>query len=146
MNITTKFNLDEIVYVIQKGGYSEFINCPTCEGVGRITVEATGEEMTCPKCWGRKGNAEWIPHLWEVKHECTSAIGRIQTTNYSPTANQRDETSYMLKATGIGSGTLWPEDSLFSSLDGAKQECAVRNKATEIKEDSVSCVQTGGPK
>jgi len=141
MKITTKFDLDEIVYVIQKGGYSEFINCPTCEGVGRITVEATGEELTCPKCYGRGGHAEWIPHLWGVKHEYTSSVGRIDTVRYSAGENKN---TYMLEATGIGSGTLWPEDSLFHTLDEAKQECSVRNEAEEIKEDAVSCGQKGG--
>ena len=47
----------------------------------------------------------------------------------------KEEYTYILKSTGVGSGTLWNENDLFSSSEEAQNECDIRNASLVFKDD-----------
>ena len=133
MKITTKFNLGDAVYPIQRGGCSIFIPCKTCNGTGRITITESGENLLCPKCYGRKGSQEWQQLKWGIPFSA-GTIGKIDLELYAEEYHEDhdDKTQYMLSITGVGSGTLWYENQLFLSHEEAQKECDKRNEENQL--------------
>lgn len=52
MEIKTKFNVDDIVYVCRQKKTNESESCKICDGKGIITIK--GDNFICPKCNGNK--------------------------------------------------------------------------------------------
>lgn len=123
MQINTKFNLNDYVYPIVCGGEEIWIPCTTCDGSGIVKIKNSDREFQCPDCYGNKGRNEWTTNGWHLSNY-KSQVGLIRTE----TDKNKSKTNYMLKATGIGSGTIWKEDDLFSSKEEAQKECDLRNE------------------
>lgn len=127
MKFESKFNLKDTVYPISLRKEEKWIPCKSCEAKGFIKL-ADGEITDCPKCYGHTGRKEYKPTKWLVDSELVGKIGRIQVTKYSNKNCGKDEITYMLSSTGVGSGSLWQEDILFLSREEAQEECDRRNK------------------
>ena len=127
MKINTKYNFGDFVYPIRMGGYEKFINCELCDGIGKLTIE-NKKTITCPDCYGRCGNKEYIHDKYYVSHDSFGAVGSIRTELYdNKYTDKKSEITYMLDSTGVGSGTLWKEGELFKTSDEAQAECDKRN-------------------
>lgn len=136
MNINTKFSLGDTVVTITSDHVSRKIKCFTCNHTGRVVIN--NEEFTCPKCRG--------DCLRDQFCGCKSIIGEISTIGkiqveitdpkycYCPD-KESYKVTYMLKITGVGSGTLWNEKDLFSSREEAQNECDIRNASLVFKDD-----------
>lgn len=129
MEIKSKFNLGDSVYRIDRYSERVYKKCPICDGVGYAMV---GEHrFTCTECNGCGGEYEYDPPVYHVNNEI-GIIGRVQVTIYGKEWVERDmqecEITYMLDVTGVGSGTLHPEDQLFLTKEEAQAECDIRNE------------------
>lgn len=129
MEIKTKYNLGDKVYQIHSYSKEEFAKCPACEGRGHVYVNEF--KFTCEKCYGHGGTAVYPPVKWHVSNE-VGKIGKIEATLYANKYlddwQRKNETRYMLDITGVGSGTCYYEDNLYSTEDEAIAECDRRNK------------------
>lgn len=125
MNIETKYNIGDYVYPIQKDFVPEYIMCNTCEGTGIIFTLNKVEKLICPKCYGRGGKQDYKFTEWITKDSLYSKIGLIISTVRE---GNNIENKYMIESTGIGSGTFWYEDDLFSNVREGDEECIKRNK------------------
>ena len=121
MNIKSKFNLDDKVFIIQRRGENKLLSCPTCKGKGKVTINNTNETITCPSCYGSGIERKWIPEEWKIAYE--SKIGII----YVEKNRNKNKITYMVDATGIGTGTLWSEENVFATKEEAQKECDIRN-------------------
>lgn len=126
MVIDTKYSLRDRVWKIWKNTKKVFYDCPTCEGTGKIQIRDM-EPRSCPDCWG-KPCFRFEKLKWAVVGEMT--IGQIQVTIES---RKEKKVRYMCEETGIGGGTLHPEDTLFTSEALAEAECVRRNKEDELR-------------
>jgi hypothetical protein len=71
--------------------------------------------------------SELRPMAWMIT--MTGTVGCIDLKLYEEGSLQKNERKYMLCESGIGSGALYREDSLFRTAEEALAECEVRNKA-----------------
>ena len=129
MIIETKFELEQEVYPISQRSTYDWIECPTCQGKGNIVIQGSNEEMYCPKCYGKKGHSEYRAKEWAVCYDFASKIGKIDFEIYARKYEEdyKSTRRYMLRASGVGSGTCWDEDNLFASEEEAIAECQKRN-------------------
>ena len=128
MEIETKFNLGDVVYGISKRYKQVKHTCGACNGVG--SVELNGKSFTCPECWGRGYTETTEPMAWRVATDLfPSTIGRVEVSRYDKKylKDNDNETKYMVASTGVGSGSLWDEESLFSSFEEAQVACDAHN-------------------
>ena len=124
MEFNSKFNLWDSVTAITLSKAPKFTQCDFCAGAG-IVVGANQKESSCPECYGRKGNIEYEETAWNI-----SSYGRYLTIGRITIQQDKKEYRevYMCNETGIGSGTLWSGDILFSTVGEAQQVCDERNK------------------
>lgn len=126
MIIETKFKFNDWVYPISLRHEDKWILCKSCNATGEITL-ADEEVIKCPKCYGDKGKYEYLPVKWMIDIEDYGQIKNIKTDLYNNKRYGESEIRYMITSTGIGSGTLWPEDVLFLTKEEAQNECDKRN-------------------
>jgi hypothetical protein len=127
MNIEVKYNFNDWVYPIFLRREEKWIPCKSCNATGEITL-LDGEVVDCPKCYGRKGEKEWLPQKWMINEDLYGQIKNIRTELYNNKKYGNSEIRYMITSTGIGSGTLWYEKDLFLTKEEAQKECDKRNK------------------
>ena len=127
MKFETKFGIGDRVFLIRSKAARRIKSCITCHGTGSIAVG--GESFICPKCCGSSAYPQLAGDLWFVDVEST--IGQIEVRKTSAAhvyaGKPETEVKYMLVATGVGSGTIWPEEVLFPDRATAEAECNARN-------------------
>lgn len=133
MKIKTKYNLGDVVCPITKSGYSKFIKCETCNGIGSVTIKESDKNLQCPTCYGRRGEDKYVYDKWQPCIDSMSDIGKISTEEYAPRYSRENRTLCMISNTGVGSGTCWNENDLFGTIEEAQTECDKRNE--EEKKD-----------
>lgn len=135
MNINTKFSLGDPAVTITSDYVSRKVKCYTCNHTGRVVIN--DEEFTCPKCKGNCLRDQFCGHKSIIGE--ISTIGKIQVEITDPKfcyhEKEAYKVTYMLKSTGVGSGTLWNEKDLFSSREEAQKECDMRNASLVLKDD-----------
>lgn len=140
MNIETRFDLGQVVWRVGRQKRVAHDTCPACEGEGRLEIErrdGSTQRSACENCKGRgRLNEVWYD-IYEIFDH--SRIGQIEIRLQTNTARAyfRDpqvEERYMVEATGIGSGTVyplrdgeWTHKRLFGSEDEAALFCASEN-------------------
>jgi hypothetical protein len=142
MNIKTKYNINDTVYLIMSKQVQVSDKCDGCEG-NRVLVLKNGDACHCPKCYGRGFISRIEPTKWQIHQTLT--IGLVRATvqnlkktgmydNYGEHEEGGDKTSveYMAYETGIGSGSIWYEEDLFDSSEAAQAACDARN--SEVNE------------
>lgn len=120
MKIETKYNIGDLVYPIRNQQNKVHVVCPMCLDKGNITVN--NFTRICPECYGQR-QYKWLPTQWDVMYVDASRIGKVKVEIFAETK----ETTYMIEATGIGSGSIWDEDTLFLTSEEAQEECDKRN-------------------
>ena len=138
MIIETKFSINDVVWAIHLGRRKSWIICEACEGAGKITLKDK-KPHCCPVCYGRFGKTEYFETEWSVQTSLT--IGEVQAkiTNITKDdifenvghyeeGKDKRKVDYMAYETGVGSGTMWPEEVLFPTREEAQAECDKRNK------------------
>lgn len=131
MLIETKFNFNDDVYPISLKHETKWIPCKLCNSRGFITL-ADGEEVDCPKCYGTKGEKKYMPQKWMIDYEHIGKIKNIKFDLYNNKKHGQSKKDYMLDSTGVGSGTLWPEENLFKTDKEAEIECDKRNSIYKL--------------
>jgi hypothetical protein len=127
MIIETKYNLGDCVYPIWITGDYKWIPCKSCDSTGQIKL-ADGEEVPCPKCYGRKGEKVWQSDKWNVITQGFGTIGKIEPCVYLSEYYGKNRITYMLDSTGVGSGTVYYEENLFLTKEEAQIECDRKNE------------------
>lgn len=135
MDITTKFNLGQQVYMISSCSAQRIVHCEICKRTGTITI--ANEEFICPKCNGTSKRPEYIGLRYYVSGK--SIVGKIEVERYLDKYNNghssyESRNTYMVESTGVGSGNIWNESDLFASEE-ALQECEFRNAGKIFEDD-----------
>ena len=108
MKIETKFNLGQHVWVVStRHMRQKRVECPTCKGLGTVTILETGSPIDCPKCYMCGRIFKDCKCLEFSKYQ--GSIGKIQVEHYVG----KVEIRYMIDSTGVGSGHVWREDQVF---------------------------------
>lgn len=123
MKIETRHSIGDKVFSIIHATRGAKLPCPACMGAGEIEYP-DGEKRSCSKCFGRGTEIEWVQGHWYVNAELT--IGQVR---YQYPSRDSAPDSYMCRETGIGSGSVYYGDTLFSTIEAAQHECDVRNEA-----------------
>ena len=152
MILESKFDFDDKVWRITQRTRKEWVECAFCKGQGQI-AGVDGTWAQCPKCQARRGKNTYHEERWQVLGGCPLTIGQIRVQvrneyrggidtgpgglrceNYGHQEAHREE-SYMMRETGIGSGSVYYAQDLFASPGEAQAECDKRN-ATEQENDN----------
>ena len=143
-DIKTKFSPGDKVFKIQNKPQQVEVKCRFCGGTGTI-LGLNGTNGECPECRGRGGKSKWLPTKWLVDSELTLGQVKVEITdspginggcieqdapdlafdNYKPQQSQHEK--YMAVETGIGSGSVWEAENLFTTRQEAEAECEKRN-------------------
>lgn len=113
MEIKTKFNLDDIIWVIDSKKVEEI--CPICEGKGLIGIK--NETFACPKCHTNGKINE--KDEWFVK-------GQIKITDIRVWCLYIPEIRYLDEKFN-GNGIMVYEEDCFATEEQAQKECDRRN-------------------
>lgn len=133
MEIKTKFNLGDEVFVINC--YSELVKtkCPICNGNKFINIK--GRQFKCPNkdCYdGYLHHRE--DRKWHIAYN--SFVGNIKFEVYRDYGGI--EISYMIDQTGIGTGSVWRENTLFATEEEAQARCDELNKELEKQKTNIT--------
>lgn len=140
-----KFKVGQDVYYCFYSSVPNTETCKTCNGSGRIEIANFDDKtISCPKCYNRGQITSYLPTKWNVAYH-PSRIGRVNTEEYSTEflenkeCNYKNGICYMLTATGVGSGTLWPEEQLHATKELAEKWCKKKNQeANNEKSNSLN--------
>ena len=147
MQITTKFEFGDKVFLIRNTSKPLWIPCKFCAATGFITG-ADDSKRSCIECHGSCGRNKFIQQGWHIADQRLT-IGQVQIniigedpvgggdpifTNMGPQKYKREET-YFCKETGIGSGSYYHVEDLFGYRDNAAIECERRNKRDADRSD-----------
>ena len=122
--LVPKFELGQKVYAVSSVNDTKRVHkeCEVCNSTGLVEVVGRDEKFTCPVCEGR-----YVTEHYGFKYVISyskATIGNIKTCEYlKKYYNAEPEIKYMLKETGIGSGTLWNENRLFATEEEANEFC-----------------------
>lgn len=138
MNLITKFGLNDKVVGITRDCVSKWVSCPACNGTG-VFSGANKKEYRCSECYGQKGKPVYGPVAWIISRTLTIGEVKAAIKNITPNGmfcnighyeegKDQMETEYMAYETGIGSGRIYHERDLFSTVEEAQEECNKRNQ------------------
>ena len=134
MNLSTKYELGQTVWIVRKSTFRRLKKCDPCEASGKVQIGS--EEFICPKCGGSSAYPQYAGEKWWV--DCSSRIGRITVevyaAGYAPDYEPLS-VKYMLEVTGVGSGTIWDEVDLYPTEDEARHACDQHNGLLPQYED-----------
>lgn len=123
MKLETKFDLGDTVYAVWKTREKLHMPCSACDGTGSINLK--DEIYRCPKCYGSGGREEYT-NRDRYYIDQISTVGLVCAE--ASIDKDHNEIIYMIKSTGIGSGTTWHEKDLFGSEKEALAYCDKKNK------------------
>lgn len=120
MKFETKYSIGDEVVIIRNRQHEVRVPCAACSAKGQITL-ADGDEVPCPRCWNDGYNRAWEPTCW--RYETSGFVGKVSfSTQIDEEGELTSQTDYMIDATGIGSGSVWSEDKVWT--EGTwKAEC-----------------------
>ncbi len=121
MKIETKYSLNDVVFAIAKVACRGHVTCETCNGSCVVQIINSDRKLICPDCCGTGIQDKIVAYRWSP--EAHGKIGKVQIELYSDEYEMENETRYMLDTTGVRSGTVWKESSLFLSPEEAQREC-----------------------
>lgn len=120
-----KFDIGDTVFTLKSGSRTLFTECLSCdEGLVKLK---NGKTLKCPVCEGKGLLADRRECIF-IPTKTPMTIGQ-QEVEICPSVNKIKE-SYMCKETGIGSGTSYRAEDLFTTFKEAHDEADKRNKDT----------------
>ena len=127
MKYESLYSIGQVVWMVRNERFSRIVKCSACKNTGEITV---GEEkFICPKCSGRSAHEQYGGQKFYVYD--SSEVGKVSIED-EPDRYRKDEPNprftYMVNATGIGSGQVWEQECLFATEEDAQRFCDIQNK------------------
>ena len=127
MKLETKFDLGEEVWHTKSKVKEIVLNpCKYCNGEGKVELK-NDDKIVCPRCYGTKGTQKTL-YLIEPNTNM-SKIGQVRVE----VGKDNIGISYMLFATGVGSGISHPEERIFKTKEDGQKYCDDKNKIREDK-------------
>lgn len=128
-----KYCIGATVYYIYRRPREVREPCPSCSNVSGFDRT----KFSCKGCHNRGYIPNWIPDQWMVDGPYT--IGQVTIVMSRPRNHYKnfDKVQYMMYETGVVSGTIYDETSLFRTKGQAEKECRRRQKledAAKVKE------------
>lgn len=118
-----KFELGQKVYAVTSvySNKEQHVTCDVCNSTGMVEIK--GQEYNCPSCHGKMETVH-LGFKYVISHE-KAEIGKINMELYSKRYERqyKSEVRYMLRETGVGSGSLWREERLFATKAEAQEFC-----------------------
>ena len=130
MNITTKFDIGDIVYPLEC--YRKVVNttCVDCGATGMIQL--SDKDYECPVCQGYKVVRQVEEKKWHFEKEKVGKVVSIVVMLFDENSPGNSENSVKcMVGTALpspGSRFKFNEDDLFYSEKEALEECTRRNK------------------
>jgi hypothetical protein len=145
--VHTRFSIGDFVVGVRRTTEQVTKVCARCGGKGELELKEGGT-LPCPNRYNGRESCNsgkvtlGILSLWAVSSDTAGHVGQVRVTRtahrYASPWYAADVNEYMLTSTGVGSGSIWKEDDLFASHEGAEAECNRRNadpKFTEEREN-----------
>lgn len=121
INIETKFNIGQEVYIIQKARVKE--PCAACNGQGHIKIE--GNDFSCTSCYGT-GRLYGKKKIYQLLGKDT--ITSIKIFNYLlNTGGHNNELKTVVKYS-FKNGFDYTDQKLFATQEEAETRCNELNK------------------
>ena len=133
MILKTKYSINDKCYKIFQAPLRTWVKCPACAGAGEIIL-ANGAR-SCPDCYGDCGKWQYGKEAWQVD-DVILTIGEVRAyaRNFKKSGmfdnvgsyvagNDTLKVEYMCYETGVGSGTIHSEESLWPDEASAIAEC-----------------------
>ena len=121
--LEAKFKINQKVYAVSSKSVSrrEHVKCAVCNSTGKIKIVGKDNDYNCPVC---RGEMKTVYDGFEyVISYPKASIGKVQIEEYAARYDEKSRVTYMLKETGVGSGTIWREERLFATEEEAKEFC-----------------------
>ena len=119
-----KFELGQKVYAVKArtNTRQEHVKCEVCNSTGFVELKGIDDiPFVCPECRGKMETVHYGQEYMIAYSEAT--IGKISTEEYENRYGYKSNVTYMLKETGVGSGTVWNENRLFATEEEALEFC-----------------------
>jgi hypothetical protein len=116
--IQPKFKIGQEVIGVHVGWLSEKVQCPDCLGTREWSVNLpSGEEFQhdCQTCRCGYYSSGFVTNYGDKASLRNLTIGSVQIN----TAEEKEPVRYMCVETGIGTGTLHAERTLFATIEEA---------------------------
>lgn len=123
INIETKFNIGQEVYIIQKARSKE--PCAACNGEGHIIVD--GNRFSCTSCFGT-GRLYGKRKIYQLLGKDT--ITSIKVLNYLLNADGHHNELKTVVKYAFKNGTDFTDQKLFATQEEAEARCRELNKET----------------
>lgn len=150
MKFESKFNTGDMVYGnhITKSK-RKAVNCKVCGGTHEVKIEGMDKFTYCPEC-NFDGHI-WIDEPCCTAHPFSGRVGKIGIEYYGgeefvPESyrGRPVRITYMLDDSGIGSGTVRDEDTMFATREEA-DKLFEKTEAEWVATQAMS-IQEGGKK
>jgi len=125
--IKPKYKIGQEVYKINWCNPTTWKTCEACNGATFVHIKENGKQISCPDCRGVGKHSIYLGTRWAIGSKLT--IGKIQIEQFDTEYNDHeDRITYMCRETGVGTGSVYEEKDLFTSLKAAESEVNKRNK------------------
>lgn len=128
--ICTKFDIGQTVYHANIATESRQHPCPDCLGSRKWEAKSpagTTFEFDCPRCSTNymENNALSLKYAVLTPRVLALTIGSVHA-NTNTGSGRGDGNTYMCLETGVGSGTVYPEDDLFETAEEAHRHGEIK--------------------
>jgi len=109
-----KYELNQKVYYPVIEGRAHTLDCPDCLNTGKWKVTTPGGEileMNCPRCTDIHNRHSLIVEKFDPSVEMLT-VGQRKVQEQ---LGEEDKVTYMCKETGVGSGSVYREELLYSN-------------------------------
>lgn len=132
MLLKSRYDIGQSVWVAQQQ-YEPVRNaCKLCHGKGMVQIVGSEKLAVCPECKGRGYFDGGAIYRWVLGIH--SVVGQINIKAVkTPKKGIITTVEYMLRDSGIGSGSIWKEDQLFLTKEEAEAYC---DKMNELESSS----------
>jgi len=131
MNPIPQFTLGDKVYAIRNQSVSSCVVCGLCSGKGSVQLtQDNTRSVRCPDCYGNGSKNVFSKEKYVVVEPFPYTVGLVRTEirTKNNVGGRLSIVEYMLEETGIGSGTIWRDNQLFSTIEAANKACENLNK------------------
>jgi hypothetical protein len=149
MKLTTKYGIKDKVFKISRAYTKKYVECAACGGTGEVTLR--NGIRGCPECYGTKGSYLYGSEEWSVVND-TFTIGQVRVYvqnfkksgffdnvgTYDKKSGESKKVEYMCYETGIGSGSVHNEETLWPTHEEAQSECYRLNSTKESTESNAN--------
>lgn len=126
-----RFAIGDLAYALTLYRENVTRTCPVCDGAGDVEVSGSEYRARCPEPACRRGKIVTSANVLHasirmltIRQVRTETTARANRAIDSRVVLVDHEVGYMASETGVGSGTVWPEDRLFATREDAAARAA----------------------